>query len=386
MTIRQLTDDEFEQAFQLSCYAFQVNDPEELRPSAHLSWNEATCYGDVSNGEVLAKLDLLPFHVDIHGKSIQMGGIAGVASYPEQRRKGLVKQLIVHTLKEMRVKGQLLSYLAPFAVGFYRKFGWEMAFDETTFTLEPIQLPKPNPLLEGQIERVPFSDKRIRTIYKNQQSHGMLIREEWWWKSLERKYSKHYTAIYTDQSGTAIAYIVYQVKNRQFETAELLYTEPAGLAALLSFIGQHDSMIDSAEITTPSSDSLNYFLPDPKTKAEIVPYFMTRIVDVQAFLVEFPFLNSEGGNHTLQIEDTFAEWNNKIFSLNLNSGNVSCEVITNVEAPSIKMSIQTLTGLMLGYRRPSFYIKQGLINGDTKEIEFFVRHIPDEAPALVDFF
>lgn len=386
MTIQQLTDREFEQAFQLSCYAFQMEESEEFRASAKVSWNESTSYGEVSNGEVLAALNLLPFRVNIHGKAMHMGGIAGVASYPEQRRKGLIKQLMAYSLKDMREKGQLLSYLAPFSVHFYRKFGWEMAFDEVTYKLERTQLPKPTPLLEGQIERVPFSDKRIRAVYESKVSHGMLIREDWWWKSLERKYSKYTTALYTDQSGTPISYIVYQVKNRHFETEELVYTDPRGLDAILSFIGQHDSMIHSAEITTTASEHLSYVLPDPKTKADIVPYFMARIVDVQAFFAEFPFVDSEDGSYVLQIEDHFAEWNHETFSLSLTNGKASSEVSTDTEEPAIKMSIQTLSGLMLGYQRPSFYIKQGLIKGDLQKIEAFVRHIPESEPGLVDFF
>ncbi|TSB47783.1 GNAT family N-acetyltransferase [Alkalicoccobacillus porphyridii] len=386
MTIQQLTDQEFEQAFQLSCYAFHAIDPEASRPVAELEWKEVTSFGEVSDGQVLAKLELLPFSVNIYGKAMKMAGVGGVATYPEQRRKGLIKQLLIHSLKDMRSKGQLLSYLAPFSVGFYRKYGWEMAFDEVTYTLEKTQLPKPNPLVEGQIERVSYSDKRIRTVYENAQSHGKLNREEWWWKSLEYRYRKHNIALYTDQSGSPLAYMVYQFKDRQLETEELLYTEPAGLDALLAFIGQHDSMIQSAEITVPASDHLNYVLPDPKTKAEIMPYFMARVVDVQAFLLAFPFLKSEGGNYTIQVEDPCAEWNNKTFSLSITNEEISCEVTSDMEAPSMKMSIQTLSGLMLGYRRPSLYIKQGLIKGDKQKIEAFVSHIPDEEPALVDFF
>ena len=55
-----------------------------------------------------------------------MGGIAGVATWPENRRQGHVSTLLKHALQEMKSKGQTLSFLHPFSIPFYRKFGWEL--------------------------------------------------------------------------------------------------------------------------------------------------------------------------------------------------------------------------------------------------------------------
>ncbi|WYP26851.1 GNAT family N-acetyltransferase [Alkalihalobacillus sp. FSL W8-0930] len=384
MTIRRLEDDEFEQAYALDCYAFQVDDPEESRARAKRSWKDATTYGEVEGGKVLAKVELLDFDVNVFGQTMRMGGIAGVASYPEQRRKGLITQLMSYTLKTMREEGHVLSYLHPFAVGFYRKFGWEIAFDEATYTLQPSEFPKPDRTLEGEFERVPFSDSRIRTVYEQSCSHGMLVRESWWWEALMEKYAKYETVLYTDSKGVPTAYMVYKVKGHRFETEELVYRESRGLKALLSFIGQHDSMVESVEITAAGSEHVAYVLPDPKAKAVIHPYFMARIVDVEAFFKEFPFTEGTGMSFTLQVEDPYAEWNDRTFSVSSEDGYVSCEVSS--EEPTISMSIQTLTSLMLGYRRPSFYLKQGLIKGDNEAIQHFVSLIPGDEPALIDFF
>ncbi|MFK3937512.1 enhanced intracellular survival protein Eis [Alkalihalobacillus sp. NPDC078783] len=384
MAIRRLEDHEFEQAYALDCYAFQVADPEESRARAKRSWNDATTYGEVSDGKVLAKVELLDFDVNVFGHTMRMGGLAGVASYPEQRRKGLITQLMSYTLKTMREEGHVLSYLHPFAIGFYRKFGWEIAFDEATYTLQLSEFPKPDRKLEGEFERIPFADPRIRTLYDKSCSHGMLVRENWWWEALVEKYAKHETVLYTDSSGVPTAYMVYKVKNHRFETEELVYSESSGLKALLSFIGQHDSMVESVEITAAGSEHVAYFLPDPKAKAAIHPYFMARIVEVEAFLKEYPFTKGTSMSFTLQIEDAYAEWNNQTFAVSIEDGQGSCGLSS--EQPTISMTIQTLTSLMLGYRRPSFYLKQGLIKGDNEAIQRFVSLIPGDEPALIDFF
>ncbi len=55
-----------------------------------------------------------------------MGGVAGVATYPEYRRSGYVKELLQHSLQTMKKDGYTVSMLHPFAVAFYRKYGWEL--------------------------------------------------------------------------------------------------------------------------------------------------------------------------------------------------------------------------------------------------------------------
>ncbi len=52
-----------------------------------------------------------------------MGGVAGVATYPEYRRSGYVKELLQHSLQTMKKDGYTVSMLHPFAVSFYRKYG-----------------------------------------------------------------------------------------------------------------------------------------------------------------------------------------------------------------------------------------------------------------------
>lgn len=383
MTIQLLTDAEFEQALQLSCYAFQVNASEERRAASRVSWNKAIHYGEVVNGNVHAKLDILPFQVTVYGKRMAMGGIAGVASYPEYRRKGLVKKLLIQALDSMRTQGQLLSYLNPFSVPFYRAFGWEILCDEITYTLKKHQLPKATPLTKGTLSRVPFSDSLVRDVYERKQTHGMLDRESWWWEELKRKYKSHSTAVYQDEGGNPTAYIVYQIQENHLEVEEMIYNDLNGLNALLSFIGQHDSMIETAELPAASADALHYFLPDPKTKAEASPYFMARIVDVKAFLTQFPFLVGDGGHYTIKVNDPYATWNQATFVLSLEE-NISCEPTTT--APQLEMSIQTLTGLLLGYQRPTFHLKHGLINGEAATIRAFFGHLPNEAPVYLILF
>lgn len=53
------------------------------------------------------------FELYVDGARIPMGGIAGVASPPEHRRRGNVGKLLVECLRETREQGMPLSGLTP---------------------------------------------------------------------------------------------------------------------------------------------------------------------------------------------------------------------------------------------------------------------------------
>ncbi|GAF16911.1 LOW QUALITY PROTEIN: acetyltransferase [Bacillus sp. JCM 19046] len=383
MDVHQLGREDFEQAYDLGCYAFQVTDKEEQREKAKRAWDQAHAahFALKHRDTIQAKLTLLSLKVNLHGRTVPMGGIASVASYPEGRRQGHVKHLLHHALYTMKENGQLLSYLAPFSVPFYRKYGWEIFCDEVSFELTEKQLPKPAPVYDGIIERVSFNDPRIRTLYQHQCSHGMLVREDFWWRNLAEKYASFHTALYTDDSGTPAAYMVYQVKENKLEVNELIYNDIAALEAIFSFIGQHDSMIQSASIPATGADTLHYFLPDPHTKAEVSPYFMARIVDVEALCLFFRLQ----ARVILPLR----------LRTNLQSGTIRpspywlMEIILAVHDPKTLLNQsnnRNVNRLIARLSSPSFYLKSGQITGDAKAIASFCRFIPNNEPGLIDFF
>ena len=62
--------------------------------------------------DLAAKLHLIPFHIYIGKEKFKMGGVAGVATYPEYRRSGYVKELLQHSLQIMKKMAiQSLCYI-----------------------------------------------------------------------------------------------------------------------------------------------------------------------------------------------------------------------------------------------------------------------------------
>ncbi|MCI3987612.1 GNAT family N-acetyltransferase, partial [Bacillus vallismortis] len=54
-------------------------------------------------------------------QEMKMGGISGVATWPEYRRKGTVPELIRKALLVMKKEKQTIIFLHPIMISFYSK-------------------------------------------------------------------------------------------------------------------------------------------------------------------------------------------------------------------------------------------------------------------------
>jgi predicted acetyltransferase len=159
-------------------------------------------------------------------------------------------------------------------------------------------------------------------------------------------------------------------------------------SGLWNFVCQYDSIVKELEITTHERDPLLFSLPEPRVKAELTPYFMVRIVDVESFLNQYPFDWSKGRDSVvLHISDTFAPWNNR--TVWLSDGDVAIigeEAQAKYADRGVRLNINGLSTVLFGYKRPQELQEIGLLAGTEEEIRAFERLIPPLQPFFYDFF
>ncbi|MDG5786110.1 GNAT family N-acetyltransferase [Evansella sp. AB-P1] len=405
MNIRKLNESEIDLSIELSEYAFQFNLSEEERRERRKLVQPDNTWVAEENHTILSKASVLPFHTYIHGQKIPMGGVSGVATWPEHRRNGMVKELLFHSLKEMKESGQLLSFLYPFSIPFYRKYGWELFAEKQTVTLTKEQLPK-RIEVPGYVKRVSSeSCKELDSIYQIWaiQYNGTLVREEnWWHKSILRKKDQN-IAIYYNKENTPNGYMIYQVKSETMTVKEIIWLNPESRNGLFSFISNHDSMIKKVIITTSPNGELPFILPDPKVEREVQSYFMGRIVDLKSFLENYPFSLPEEDYPpiVLHISDEFCPWNDGTFFIRCQTEEAidqginidffqskKSEGATCQHPPKkgIRLSIQTLTALLLNAQSMDLLYQEGLILGDVNTAKLFDQIIPKRKAFIYDFF
>ncbi|WP_176707706.1 enhanced intracellular survival protein Eis [Bacillus sp. FJAT-26390] len=391
--IKRMGAEQFNDCMALVQFAFQYEYSAEALEQSRMSFMDepAAYYAAFVDQKFAAQTMVLDLQTYIGGKAFPMGGVAGVATWPEYRRQGLVSKLLVLSLKDMKDKGQLISMLSPFAFGFYRKFGWEIYTEHKAYTIKTELLPA-RIAYEGQMERFSGDYNRLSEVYEAYASkyNGTLKRTELWWKGRISKRKPGQIALYHDKSGAPKGYVIYEVKNKRLTVHEFIYLNEESRAALWSFIAQHDSMINEVTITVPSDDMLPYLLNNPRIQQEVIPYFMARIVDAEGFVSRYDFETAASQDAIpIEITDEHAPWNKGYYLLEIDqSGTANLRRIEDNQRidGAIKVDIGTFTSLLLGYLKPLQLSELGRIEGDIAWIKRLHDRIPERITYLPDFF
>ncbi|EEK55959.1 Acetyltransferase, GNAT [Bacillus cereus BGSC 6E1] len=385
MNVIRLKEDKFREALRLSEYAFQYKvDEDRLQQQITKMKESHEVYGIMEGENLAAKLHLIPFHIYIGKEKFKMGGVAGVATYPEYRRSGYVKELLQHSLQTMKKDGYTVSMLHPFAVSFYRKYGWELCSNLLVCHMTKSDLVMKKQV-NGTVKRFNKEShpEEVEKLYETfaERFSGMLVRNEKWW--LQAVYDDLTLAIYYDKNQTAAGYMLYKIENYKMTVDEFVPLHNEARKGLWNFICQHDSMIKELEMTVSENEQLLYTLQEPRVKTEIKPYFMGRIVDVEQFLKQYELnWNNVQQEVILHITDSFAQWNN----ITVRIANHEITIIEEPIDKGIKLDINALSTILFGYKRPLELNELELISGSEEEIRAFENVVPVRKPFIYDFF
>ncbi|MFD0590517.1 enhanced intracellular survival protein Eis [Paenibacillus sp. GCM10027627] len=394
ISIVALKEEQYDSSIDLFQFAFQrVKSPEEIEKIKD-SFRQVSAdrWAAMVDDKMAAQACVFDLQTYVGGKLFEMGGVAGVSTWPEYRRQGLVEKLLVHSLIEMKKKGQTLSFLAPFSFSFYRKYGWSTFVEEKSYTLDVKQLPPRMPM-PGKVERLD-GPERLYPIYEQFASryNGSLKRLPLWWEQRISTKAPKRINVYSDQNGTDQGYFIYEVSNRELIVEDWAFLNEEARAAIWTFIAQHDSMIERVKLSVPVDDILPDLLPDPRIKQEIVPYFMARIVDLEMFLSQYPFQPGKAERFKLNVSDEHAVWNSGQWELIINEQGEAklhkqtSNFATEEKEESLKADIGDWTSLLMSYRTGEQLSSLNRIHGPLETINRLQSRIPERTTYLPDFF
>ena len=359
-------------------FAFQFEHTEQERLDEINTESDDHILGFISDDRLAAKVHILSFTAYVAGKPFKMAGIGAVATWPEYRRQGMIKKLLFQSLKEMKASGQTISFLAPFSFPFYRKYGWELAFTNKKYQV-PIAYFKRDWQAKGYLQRIkpdiPLLDKIYQTFAK--QYTGMLVREHKWWRDNILSDAGQIAVAYSE-AGDPEGYIMYKVKDNTLTIKDFAYSSLNGQTLLLEFIANHDASVNRVDVTVPEDDQLALLLDQPTFEQKINHYFMARIVDLPEFLKQFPFETHQAlAPVTIAVDDSFFPENSGVYQLSTSDSGVIVEKLDQSKA-NIQATIQTITMLFLGYKRPFELYQLGLIQGDAQAIQQLESYLPNQ--------
>jgi len=385
-----------EQYDELLRYVFQVDtadleesgyEDKELQQAKRPILKRSEVIGWFNDEQLVSSLSIYPCKVNIHGQTYDMAGLTGVGTYPEFANQGLMNQLILEALQKMRKNKQWISYLYPFSIPFYRHKGWEIISDHMTFTINDTQLPK-TVEVSGHVERQDIDHADVYSTYTEfaLQNHGALIRNAWDWEEYWRweNEEERTAAIYYDNQNKPTGYVLYWIKNDIFHIKEMIYLTQNARKGLWNFITAHLSMVEKVEGHTYKNEPIAFQLEDSKIEETIEPYYMARIIDVKEFLLRYPFEKKNTAFH-FNVIDNHADWNNNIFSVSWdNHGKI--QITNDAIGSEIIIDIQTLTCMLMSYRRPAYFQKIERINIAQETLELLEDVLPKSQPYFSDYF
>ncbi|WP_423745031.1 GNAT family N-acetyltransferase (plasmid) [Haladaptatus sp. SPP-AMP-3] len=293
------------------------------------------------------------FTARIRGDWHEMAGLSAVASPPESRRRGLVRDMLAESLAEYRENEVYFSALWPFSYEFYRKYGWATANKHTKYETTPDALDldiEP----AGEFRPLDADDWELLVPAFDAMTEGYALstdRTEDWWRERIFKSWKRDPYVYAwMREDEARGFIVYTVHDegdgKRFKVWELTAMDDEAYRHLLRFVQYHDSQVETVELTyVPESTDLLDIVANPRdVDCEINAGPMFRLVDVPRALESIAY--DADATVVLRVTDPLAAWNEGTFELDTDDV-VRCER-TDAD-PDVTIDVNTLSQLVVGY-------------------------------------
>ena len=340
----QIPDSKTQELFKMANYAFGMNLKDSSEPEPPYSlWR-----GVEVDGKLVSGAGLYPLTVLLRGVEVGIGGIGGVATWPQYRRQGHVAWLMKEMLQEMRERNLHLSALWPFNWDFYRKYGWELftTVMGAEIKIDDLEaLPKPQ---SGQGELLRDETELAAVSAEMAQDYQLMcLRNDPWLKLALRPWNKPAIPWVWRDNGKVEGYFLCTKDNNTIIIHDIFWSNPNALWGMMDLITRHQAQVEKARfLHLPVNHPLPTLLANQYQEFKLKPLTMGRIVDVESLLsaLNWPQID---GCLTIQVSDRHGPWNDDVFTMTLEAG--KCTVTRGGTRPDLELGIQQLTQLVVGF-------------------------------------
>ena len=366
MKIRKLKPEENVHKLLLHSTCFLDFEPEDRYewlkdPMAHSEGYENAWGGFLEDGTLCSCVEYTPLDMQFNNRPVSTGIVSGVATLPEARNKGFVREMLKSIFTEMKDNGQIFSFVYPFSYSYYRKFGYEQSY--TRYQAEiPISSMVGYPYPDGvksYRKGGDFSDfAAVYNAFIRDKNMAILRDSDAWQEILDRDphLKREYTYLHYSEQGEADAYILYKPEELNGDggtllVQELAWSTPCGLHAMLGFIHGLRTEYENMKWEYPNCvDVFSLFAESWEISIGWTSAGMSRIVDLPKVLelLDAPTAN---GQVVIDVSDAFLPWNTGKYLIAWEDGKLS---VSHTDMPAdMETNIEVLTQLVTGYISPT---------------------------------
>jgi predicted acetyltransferase len=384
--IRTLQEDDLEALFAIREVSFPGEDASGARERqlARLPWTR----GYFIDGKLASAAGMYPFQMHFAGKLLEMGGLAGVQTPPEFRRRGLVRELLHDGLERLRDQGVGWCLEHPFDPRFYARYGWQSVLGGLQVSF-PSELLQRKQRTEAQrLDPVAADITPLREIHRNWAARHNFppsrsdASRRGWERIVKPPWKKKSALAYLLEG----AYCLLRLERSPAGQLELTVSDYAfdsatGRGNLLAFLGNFAGQVRRVHMFLPTGEPLLSSLQayiQPNTHS-----LQARVVDVKAALE--PLSTEQELTFNLRVRDDFCDWNKQTLKVTFDNG---IHVAPTRAEADLSLDVRTLALLLCGALEPEAAQSNGGLEGNLRYAEALTSLAGGRRPflALADYF
>jgi len=397
---RPLSDDEMDDFHSYVQYAFSISEgpwspdeDEESNDSDDETSELGEEYGFFANDELVSVCKHYHWQTWVRGDRHPLVGLSAVATPPEHRRSGYVRDMLHAALTTYRDDGNYLSVLWPFKHPFYERLGWGTAYHGYEHTCDPDALAEFRGRHGGDWRRLEADDWAAMVPVHD--AHGSAYEltiereEEWWRNRIFQGWKKDPFVYGYERDGELAAYVSFVVSDGDdgdvLRTQDVAWVDHDAREAIYGFLARHDSQVDQVGFWNMDDDLL-WQVDDPdeiETKCHAAAMF--RLVDVPAALEATTYSPSVDAEFVLEVRDPIADWNDRRFRVSVSDGDASVDRPETDDADA-SLRIDALSQLYVGARDVEFLTRTDRLDADDQTATTLDALFPESSVLLREGF
>ena len=303
MEIRKLVGKERYDAYLLFNFCFhQRVELQESDVEKYSSANDEDWGAFDENNKLMARIINNKYDFYMDGVPVKAGGIGGVATLPEYRNTGAIREIFNALIPEAYKNGEVISTLYPFNHEFYRKFGYEVVTFQNEYTMTPAALTNYRKVVAIDS---PYKIKKWNTgdsvadflsVYNAfapkfncsavRTEEMMLNKLKYEKPFIDRKFS--YLIL---ENGKPAAYVIFtDIRNDPaaiLQVNECAWTSRESFNAILGFLAQFSADYGTIKLPLPAGLDLLRFIKTPNAysiESRTCQHFMIKVMNAKKLL------------------------------------------------------------------------------------------------------
>jgi predicted acetyltransferase len=309
------------------------------------------------DGKLAAGVMAHRFLQSVRGVIKRMGGVAAVASYPENRGRGYAARLLERSYLMMRDRGEPVSMLHPFRESFYERLGYVAAgaWLEVELPTEALAHTLARRPEAGWVEerlapaeaRAPYAALLPEIAARYNGFAFPADPSSPFWQGRVR--DNLFVLIRKDGVLKAAARYEKLTQPGRLKVRAPWWADLAGRNALLRYLATHRDAVPTISLQLPYGTPIHTWLRDamsPFTVSWDAKPWMVRILDVPGALDGIPALPD--GRLVVELSDDRCPWSNGRFAIEAAGGRLRASATR--EAPEVALDQKALASLLYGAR------------------------------------